>query len=296
MGFLDKLKSSLARARDHIRARIVGPEVDFDTIESALLAADFGLPMTRRVLEAVRAQAREKPTLARENVFGIVRDEVEKALGHPAPPLSGGPPEAPRVILVVGVNGTGKTTTIAKLASLLLKQGKSVLVGAADTFRAAAIDQLRIWCDRLKIGMVGGEYGADPASVAHDAVARARREAVDVLLVDTAGRLHNKANLMRELEKVHRVIGKQMPGAPHDVWLVIDATTGTNAFSQAREFHESLGVTGLIITKLDGTSRGGMVVSIQQNLGIPVLFIGVGEQLDDLQPFESKAFVEALFE
>jgi fused signal recognition particle receptor len=171
-----------------------------------------------------------------------------------------------------------------------------VVVGAADTFRAAAIDQLRIWCDRLKTEMVTGPAGADPASVAHDAIAQSRSRGVDVLIIDTAGRLHNKANLMRELEKMKRVIDKQLPGAPHEIWLVIDATTGGNAYHQAAEFHQSLGLTGLILTKLDGTSRGGIAVAIQNQLNVPIRFLGMGEQLDDLQPFNPKAFAEALIQ
>jgi fused signal recognition particle receptor len=291
VGLFDKLKAGLSKARDHIRAQLIGPEVDFDTLERILLGADFGMPMTQQILRQVRVQAREKPTLARENALAIVRDEIEKSCLGESPSKAAVKPE---VILVVGVNGTGKTTTIAKLAHYFKTAGKSVLVGAADTFRAAAIDQLRIWCDRLKVEMVSAAYGADPASVAHDAVARAKGSGADVLIIDTAGRLHNKANLMRELEKMKRVIQKQFPGAPHEIWVVIDATTGGNSLHQAQEFHQALGLTGLILTKLDGTARGGIAVAIQHQLKVPVLFLGVGEQLDDLQPFEPKAFAEAL--
>ena len=292
MGFFEKLKSSLSKARDQIRAQLLGPEVDLDTLERALLGADFGIPMTQAILEAVRRQAKEKPTLARENILAIVQEQVEKFLGgnHQRP----APVGRPQVVLIVGVNGTGKTTSLAKLVHYFKNQGRSVMVGAADTFRAAATDQLRIWCDRLKVEMVSGPAEADPSSVAHEAISRAKRNNADLLLIDTAGRLHNKANLMRELEKMKRVAQKQIAGAPHEIWLVIDATTGNNAFHQAREFHQSLGLTGLIITKLDGTSRGGMVAAIQHQLKIPVLFLGVGEGLDDLQPFDPKAFAEAL--
>jgi fused signal recognition particle receptor len=294
MGLFDKLKAGLAKARDHLRAQLVGPEVDFDTLERILLGADFGVPMTNQILREVRIQAREKPTLARENALAIVREQVERALRTPDP--RSGPGAKPEVILVVGVNGTGKTTTIAKLARRFQLDGRTVVVGAADTFRAAAIDQLRIWCDRLKTEMVTGPAGADPASVAHDAIAQSRSRGVDVLIIDTAGRLHNKANLMRELEKMKRVIDKQLPGAPHEIWLVIDATTGGNAYHQAAEFHQSLGLTGLILTKLDGTSRGGIAVAIQNQLNVPIRFLGMGEQLDDLQPFNPKAFAEALIQ
>jgi fused signal recognition particle receptor len=292
VGWFDKLKSSLSKARDQIRAQLVGPEVDFDTLERTLLAADFGVPMTQTILQAVRKEAKQRPTVARENALAIVRDEIEKVLSaRPPRPSTSARPE---VILIVGVNGTGKTTTIAKLVQLFKSQGRAVMVGGADTFRAAAVDQLRIWCERLQVPMVSGPANSDPASVAHESISRAQREKIDVLLIDTAGRLHNKINLMRELEKMKRVVQKQISGAPHEVWLVIDATTGSNAFQQTKEFHEALGLTGLIITKLDGTSRGGMVAAIQHQLDIPVLFLGVGEQLDDLQPFEPKAFAEAL--
>jgi fused signal recognition particle receptor len=292
MGWFDKLKGSLSKARDHIRAQLVGPEVDFDTLERTLLGADFGVSMTGAILEAVRREAKQRPTLARENVLTIVQTEIEKVLdGASARPALSAKPE---IILIVGVNGTGKTTSIAKLVHHFKNKGRSVMVGAADTFRAAAIDQLKIWCDRLETEMVTGATNADPASVAHEAIVRAKNNNADVLLIDTAGRLHNKTNLMRELEKMKRVVQKQMTDAPHEIWLVIDATTGSNALHQAKEFHEALGLTGLIITKLDGTSRGGMVAAIQHQLHIPVVFLGTGEQLDDLQPFDSKTYAEAL--
>jgi len=200
------------------------------------------------------------------------------------------------IVSVVGVNGTGKTTTAAKLAHLVQARGQTVLLAACDTFRAAAIEQLKLWGQRLKVEVVAGAYGADPASVAHDALAAAQARNIDYVFVDTAGRLHTKHNLMQELQKVHRVIGKLLQGAPHEVLLVLDATTGMNALNQAREFHKAVAVSGLVITKLDGTSKGGMVLAVQQELGIPVKFVGLGELADDLQPFDPKEFAHALFE
>ena len=202
----------------------------------------------------------------------------------------------PTVMLVVGVNGTGKTTTSAKLAHLIQSQNKTALLAACDTFRAAAIEQLKLWGTRLKVEVIAGTYGADAASVAHDAVTAAQARKADYLFIDTAGRLHTKHNLMQELHKLHRVIGKQLRGAPHEVLLVLDGSTGMNALNQAREFNKTVPLTGLIVTKLDGTSKGGMVVAIQKELGLPIKFIGLGEEPDDLQPFDAKQFAQALFE
>jgi fused signal recognition particle receptor len=196
----------------------------------------------------------------------------------------------------VGVNGTGKTTTSAKLAHLVQSQGKTALLAACDTFRAAAIEQLKLWGARLNVEVIAGAYHADPAAVAHDAITAALSRKADYVFVDTAGRLHTKHNLMQELQKVHRVMGRQLPGAPHEVLLVLDATTGMNALTQAREFHKAVPLTGLIVTKLDGTSKGGMVVAIQRELGIPIKFVGLGEKADDLQPFDPRQFALALFE
>ncbi|HWQ92215.1 MAG TPA: signal recognition particle-docking protein FtsY [Clostridia bacterium] len=202
----------------------------------------------------------------------------------------------PTVVSIVGVNGTGKTTTAAKLAHLVKGRGQSVLLAACDTFRAAAIEQLKLWGQRLDVEVVAGDYGADAAAVAHDAITAAQARNVSWLFVDTAGRLHTKHNLMQELQKVHRVMGKQLPGAPHEVLLVLDATTGLNALNQAREFNKAVPLSGLVVTKLDGTSKGGVVVAIQKELGIPIKFIGLGEQPDDLQPFDGREFAAALFE
>ena len=204
-------------------------------------------------------------------------------------------PSGPTVVSVVGVNGTGKTTTAAKLAHWVQSRGQTVLLAACDTFRAAAIEQLKLWGRRVEVEVIAGAYGADAAAVAHDAVAAAQAREVDYLFIDTAGRLHTKHNLMEELQKVHRVIGKRAPGAPHEVLLVLDATTGMNALNQAREFNKTVPLTGLVVSKLDGTSKGGMVIAIQKELGLPIKFVGLGEQPDDLQPFDAKQFAEALF-
>jgi len=227
--------------------------------------------------------------------LAIARAEIEKSLSANKPGLLKAA-HGPTVVSIVGVNGTGKTTTSAKLAHLIQSQKKTALLAACDTFRAAAIEQLKLWGTRLKVEVIAGSYGADAASVAHDAVTAAHARKADYLFIDTAGRLHTKHNLMQELQKLHRVIGKQLAGAPHEVLLVLDATTGMNALNQAREFHKAVPLTGLIVTKLDGTSKGGMVVAIQKELGLPIKFIGLGEQPDDLQPFDAKQFAQALFE
>jgi fused signal recognition particle receptor len=227
-------------------------------------------------------------------VFAVARREVEKSLASNQPELRRAPAGL-TVVSIVGVNGTGKTTTAAKLAHLVQSRGETALLAACDTFRAAAIEQIKHWGYRLKVEVIAGAYGADAASVAHDAVAAAQARKADYLIVDTAGRLHTKHNLMQELQKLHRVMGKQLPGAPHEVLLVLDATTGMNALNQAREFNKAAPLSGLIVTKLDGTSKGGMVVAIQKELGLPIKFIGLGEHADDLQPFDAQQFAGALF-
>jgi fused signal recognition particle receptor len=229
------------------------------------------------------------------DVFAIAQSEVEKSLSSNKNELHQKPGEL-CVVSIVGVNGTGKTTTSAKLAHFVQSQKKTAMLAACDTFRAAAIEQIKLWGVRLKIEVVAGSYGADAASVAHDAVTAAQARKMDFLFIDTAGRLHTKHNLMQELQKLHRVIGKQLPGAPHEVLLVLDATTGMNALNQVREFNKAVPLTGLVVTKLDGTSKGGMIVAIQKELGLPIKFIGLGEQPDDLQSFDAKQFAQALFE
>jgi fused signal recognition particle receptor len=313
MNLFSKFKAGLQKTHSrlaHEIKRIVtrSPKLDAATLEeleATLIAADLGVAMTAQIVAAVK-HAYETQGGAGLDVFAIARQEVEKSLlAASKPSVETGAanqtelhqaPQGPTVVSIVGVNGTGKTTTSAKLAHFIQSQKKTALLAACDTFRAAAIEQIKLWGQRLQVEVVAGAYGADAASVAHDAVAAAQARQVDYLFIDTAGRLHTKHNLMQELQKLHRVIGKQLPGAPHEVLLVLDATTGMNALNQAREFHKTVPLTGLVVTKLDGTSKGGMVVAIQKELGLPVKFIGLGEQPDDLQPFDAKQFAQALFE
>jgi fused signal recognition particle receptor len=313
MGLFAKFKVGLQKTHGklaHEIKRIVtrSPKLDAATLEeleAALIAADLGLAVTVQIVAAVK-QAYEAQGGAGLDVFAIARAEVEKSLlATSKPSAETGSSEktgllkaasSPTVVSLIGVNGTGKTTTAAKLAHSVQSQGRTALLAACDTFRAAAIEQVKLWGQKLRVEVIAGTYGADAASVAHDAVAAAQARKVDYLFIDTAGRLHTKHNLMQELQKLHRVIGKQLPGAPHEVLLVLDATTGMNALNQAREFNKAVPLTGLIVTKLDGTSKGGMVVAIQKELGLPIKFIGLGEQADDLQPFDAKQFAQALFE
>jgi len=302
MGLFSKFKAGLARTHaklTHEIKRIVtrSPRLtaeSLEEIEHALIAADLGMAMTTQIVAAVK-KAYETQGAAGPDYLAIARAEIEKSLSSNQPALLKAG-HGPTIVSIVGVNGTGKTTTSAKLAYYLQSQKKTVLLAACDTFRAAAIEQLKLWGARLKVEVIAGAYGADAASVAHDAVTAAQARKADYLFIDTAGRLHTKHNLMQELQKLHRVIGKQLAGAPHEVLLVLDGSTGMNALNQAREFHKAVPLTGLIVTKLDGTSKGGMVVAIQKELGLPIKFIGLGEQPDDLQPFDAKQFAQALFE
>ena len=302
MGLFAKFKAGLAKTQAklvHEIKRIVtrSPKLtaeSLEEIEHALIAADLGMAMTTQIVDAVK-KAYESQGTAGLDYLAIARAEIEKSLSSNKADLVK-VPNGPTVVSIVGVNGTGKTTTSAKLANYIQSQNKTVLLAACDTFRAAAIEQLKLWGQRLKVEVVAGNYGADPAAVAHDAVTAAQARKADYLFIDTAGRLHTKHNLMQELHKLHRVIGKQLPGAPHEVLLVLDGSTGMNALNQAREFNKAVPLTGLIVTKLDGTSKGGMVVAIQKELGLPIKFIGLGEQPDDLQPFDAKQFAQALFE
>ena len=302
MGLFSKFKAGLAKTHaklTHELKRIVtrSPKLtaeSLEEIEHALIAADLGQAMTAQIVAAVKL-AYESQGTAGLDYLAITRAEIEKSLSTNKPALLQAA-SGPTIVSIVGVNGTGKTTTSAKLAHYIQSQKKTVLLAACDTFRAAAIEQLKLWGARLKIEVIASAYGADAASVAHDAVTAALARKTDYLFIDTAGRLHTKHNLMQELHKLHRVIGKQLPGAPHEVLLVLDGSTGMNALNQAREFNKAVPLTGLIVTKLDGTSKGGMVVAIQKELGLPIKFIGLGEQPDDLQPFDAKQFAQALFE
>jgi fused signal recognition particle receptor len=302
MGLFAKFKAGLQKTHSklaHEIKRIVtrSPRLEgatLEELEAALIAADLGMAMTSQIVAAVK-KSYETQGSGGVDVFTVARNEVEKSLASNKVDLVTAPGGL-TVVSIVGVNGTGKTTTSAKLAHLIESQKKAALLAACDTFRAAAIEQLKLWGQRLKVEVVAGAYGADPASVAHDAITAARARKADYLFVDTAGRLHTKHNLMQELQKLHRVMGKQLPGAPHEVLLVLDATTGMNALNQAREFNKSVPLTGLVVTKLDGTSKGGMVVAIQKELGLPIKFIGLGEQADDLQPFDARQFAQAMFE
>jgi fused signal recognition particle receptor len=269
-----------------------GKPIDWDELEESLIRADLGVPMTTRIIKTL--QEREAWSLMGINdVVKVVRQEIARVLpGNTAAirSLAG----KPNVILLLGVNGTGKTTSTAKLARYLQKGGHSVLLAAADTFRAAAIEQLGIWATRLGVEMIRGQYNADPAALCYEAYQAAAKRQAQFLLCDTAGRLHTKKNLMAELEKVKRTLAKHDPDAPHETLLVVDATTGGNALSQAREFQSSIGLTGLIVTKLDGSGKGGIVVAIQHELGIPTRFVGTGEQLEDFAPFDRRSYINNL--
>ncbi|MEA4824632.1 MAG: signal recognition particle-docking protein FtsY [Clostridiaceae bacterium] len=304
MGFFDKIKAGLAKTRGVIAEKLdavvkvfrVVDEDLLDELEEALILSDLGVDTATDVVERLRAEV--KAGRLRESTQ--VRDTLARIL---AEMTGGAAPETrklrlgtkPSVVLVIGVNGAGKTTTIGKLAHNLKEDGKSVLLAAGDTFRAAAADQLEIWAGRAGVEIVRQTEGADPAAVVYDALAAAKARGTDVVLVDTAGRLQNKTNLMKELEKISRVIDKTLPGADRETLLVLDGTTGQNALSQAKAFAETAGITGIVLTKLDGTAKGGVVISISHTMGIPVKYIGVGEKIDDLLPFNPDDFVKALF-
>lgn len=281
----ERLRDSLKRTRERLGFAPSEEEPDWDALEEALVLADVGIPTTQRILEGLRSGKGGYDSRLREELLSVLRE--------PLKPLPS-PTSSPRVTLVIGVNGVGKTTTVAKLAYHFGRQGKKVLIVAADTFRAAAQEQLAMWAERAGVDIVTGESGRDPASVVHDGLGVALANGADEVIVDTAGRLHTKRPLMDELGKVERVAGRVIEGAPHETLLVMDATVGTNGLSQAREFAEALRVTGIVLAKMDGTAKGGVVLAIARELGLAVRFTGIGEGLDDLLEFSPEAFVEAL--
>ena len=289
-GFFSRLRESLGKSRRALTEELAlgsfdpGDEGSWERLEEALIAADVGVPATAQLVQALEASGTD-------DLAAGLQEEIERMLGDPGRMDLHGHPS---VVLVVGVNGTGKTTTIGKLAAHLREHGRSVLVAAADTFRAAAEEQLEIWAKRADADFVGSERGGDPAAVAYDAIGAAQSRGRNVVVVDTAGRLHTYANLMEELSKVRRVIGQRLEGAPHETLLVIDATTGQNGLQQARLFGQAVEVTGVVLTKLDGSAKGGIAVAIAHELGVPVKLIGIGEALEDLRPFDPRDFAEAL--
>jgi len=264
----------------------------WDDLEAALIQADMGLETTQSVIQSLRESVQKEGLTKAPELQEYLRTELINRLDPP--PVELFPSTRPAVVLLVGVNGSGKTTTAAKLGKRFSNDGKKVLLAAADTYRAAAVDQLQVWAERLNIPLISGQTGGDPGAVAYDAVEAAKARGSDLVLIDTAGRLHTRFNLMEELKKVHRVVGKALPGAPHGVWLVLDATTGQNALLQARSFHQTAAVTGVILAKLDSSARGGMAFAIQRELHVPILFAGLGEQPDDLQPFDRNEFVDGI--
>ncbi|HSF68837.1 MAG TPA: signal recognition particle-docking protein FtsY [Nitrospira sp.] len=303
MGWMQRLSEGLNKTRSAVRGsldRLLGRAVDpalLDEFEAALITSDLGVPVTDRVIARLKDALKGTDASQVAHVQNILRQTLLDVLAPASGPsiedlIAQGP--KPFVVLVVGVNGVGKTTSMAKLAQRLIQKKRVPLLVAADTFRAAAIDQLQVWADRIGVELIRHRQGGDPAAVAYDGIAAAKARQVEVVLIDTAGRLHTKSNLMEELRKVTRVIGQTLPGAPHEVLLVLDATVGQNALAQARQFRAMVGVTGLALTKLDGTAKGGIVVAIADELKLPVRLIGVGEGVDDLQDFQPGAFVDAL--
>jgi fused signal recognition particle receptor len=294
---LERFKKGLSKTAALFNVRSwFGRKVDqsfLDDLEARLIQADVGVKATQRIIDRVREAYGDKT--ADENLLEFVKQELKDLLADPRPGTLTVAATRPTVYLIAGVNGSGKTTSIATLAQRLKDEGHSIILAACDTFRAAAADQLAIWAARAGSDLVRGAQGADPASVAHDACDRALARGVDMLIVDTAGRLHTQTHLMRELEKIRNVVQRKIPGAPHEVLLVLDATNGQNAIRQAEVFTKSIGCTGVVLTKLDGTAKGGVVVAVRQTINLPVKFIGVGEAIDDLQPFDADTFVESLF-
>lgn len=302
MGFFDKLKAGLEKTRqsftDKIEQLVVGyATIDdefIDDLEAVLLSADVGVQTTTKLIKEVKTGIKSKEIGSPEDLKPFLQKHISAILGEGKTEMLNAP-EPPTVIVVVGVNGVGKTTTIGKLGHYYHEQGQKVILAAGDTFRAAAIEQLEIWGQRIGAEVIRHSHGSDPAAVAFDAIQSAKAKKADVLIVDTAGRLHTKSNLMEELKKIQRVISRELPGAPHETLLVLDATTGQNAISQAKIFAAASDVTGVVLTKLDGTAKGGVVVAIKEELGLPVKLIGVGEGMNDLRPFIPQEFAQALF-
>ena len=300
MGFFGRLAEGLKKTRESMARKVDAivnsfTKIDeelFEELEETLIMSDVGVATSAEICRRLRAAVKQRGVTDAAEVRELIKEIIADMLaGGEALSIS----TKPSIVLVIGVNGVGKTTTIGKLAASLKAQGKQVLLGAADTFRAAAIDQLQVWADRAGVEMVRQSEGADPAAVVFDAITAGRARGVDVIICDTAGRLHNKKTLMDELSKISRVIQREAPGCDVEVLLVLDATTGQNALNQARQFKEAAGITGIILTKLDGTARGGVVIGIRQELEVPIKYIGVGEQVDDLRPFTAADFVDALF-
>jgi fused signal recognition particle receptor len=307
---LERLKSSVSKTKAALSETVdtifqgqrkIDPALLKD-LENGLLSADLGVRTTKEILDAVREKMDRNALSDAAQLKREIKSHIARILNAAASPNAFAPAanstngSGPRVIFIVGVNGAGKTTSIGKLANRLRKDGLSVLLCAADTFRAAAVEQLEIWAHRNGIDVIKQKSGADPAAVVYDAVAAAKARSMDAVIVDTAGRLHTKANLMAELDKMKRTAAKVIPGAPHDVLLVLDATTGQNGLAQAREFTSTVQVTGIILTKLDGTAKGGIVVAISRELGLPIRFVGTGEQINDLVPFDAETYVNSLFD
>ena len=295
----EKWKSGLQRTRKVTFGRIAtlfgATEITDETweeLESILIQADIGVDISITVIKNLQDKVRESGLTKTSELHTELKEEMLSRLDKP--PTISFDDHKPMVILIVGVNGSGKTTTIAKLGRLFSSQGKSVLLGAADTFRAAAIDQLRVWGDRLNLPIISGQPNADPGAVAYDTVQSGLARGIDIIMIDTAGRLHTRFNLMEELKKVDRVIGKALPGAPHETWLVLDATTGQNALIQARAFSDAVNISGIILAKLDSSARGGMVFAIQSKLGLPIIYAGLGENPEDLLPFDRQKFVDSI--
>ena len=301
MGLFSKINAGLKKTRDSFKGAITGilnsfTKIDedlFEELEETLVMSDMGMPTAEHIIELLRKKVKEQGITDPNEIYDALQEIIEELLGEGEElNLS----TTPSVILVIGVNGVGKTTTIGKMAASLRAEGKKVILGAADTFRAAAIEQLQVWADRADVEMVKSVEGSDPASVVFDTIAAAKARGADVIICDTAGRLHNKKNLMDELAKISRVIKRELPDAAIENLLVLDAATGQNAVNQAREFKTAADITGIVLTKLDGTARGGIVLAIHNELGIPVKFVGVGEGIDDLQPFDVKSFARSLFQ